>query len=149
MTCMHMQVMVHIAEKLQQLHAAGWTHRDLKPGNAIWLPSQNSWTLIDFGCAARIGARPPPGLYQLVHTGTVLLEPMPLVFPHACLYLPVCVPSPALSLSSDVSGKVCGDRCTSDRGRHIRQNSSILRRTGPNARAPCSLVLVRLCLFRQ
>eukprot|EP00892_Ulva_mutabilis_P010845 jgi/Ulvmu1/8132/UM040_0028.1 len=56
-----LQVMVHIAEKLQQLHAAGWTHRDLKPGNAIWLPSKNSWTLIDFGCAARIGEEAPLG----------------------------------------------------------------------------------------
>ena len=64
----HVQVMVHIAEKLQQLHAAGWTHRDLKPGNAIWLPSKNSWTLIDFGCAARIGAPPPPSP-PLPHVG--------------------------------------------------------------------------------
>eukprot|EP00892_Ulva_mutabilis_P010844 jgi/Ulvmu1/8131/UM040_0027.1 len=54
-----LQVMVHIAEKLQQLHAAGWAHRDLKPSNAIWLPSKNSWTLIDFGCAARIGEEAP------------------------------------------------------------------------------------------
>jgi hypothetical protein len=53
-----LQVMVHIARKLEQLHAAGWVHRDLKPGNAIWLPSQNSWTLIDFGCAARTGVPP-------------------------------------------------------------------------------------------
>ena len=30
-------------------------HRDLKPGNIMWLPSQNRWTLIDFGCAARAG----------------------------------------------------------------------------------------------
>lgn len=54
-----MQVIVHIAQKLEQLHAAGWVHRDLKPGNAIWLPSKNTWTLIDFGCAARIGACQP------------------------------------------------------------------------------------------
>ena len=51
-----LSVMVHIARKLEQLHAAGFVHRDLKPGNAIWLPSQNSCTLIDFGCAARAGA---------------------------------------------------------------------------------------------
>eukprot|EP00892_Ulva_mutabilis_P002522 jgi/Ulvmu1/12270/UM087_0004.1 len=50
-----LQVIIHIAQKLEQLHAAGWVHRDLKPGNAIWLPSKNTWTLIDFGCAARIG----------------------------------------------------------------------------------------------
>ena len=32
-------------------------HRDLKPGNIMWLPSQNRWTLIDFGCAARINSQ--------------------------------------------------------------------------------------------
>jgi serine/threonine protein kinase len=53
-----MQVMMHIAHKLEGLHEAGWVHRDLKPGNAIWLPSSNSWTLIDFGSAARIGTAP-------------------------------------------------------------------------------------------
>jgi serine/threonine protein kinase len=56
------QVMMHIAGKLQQLHLAGWVHQDLKPGNCIWLPSQNSWTLIDFGCAARAGALSSPQL---------------------------------------------------------------------------------------
>ena len=50
-----MQVMMHVAHKLEGLHEAGWVHRDLKPGNAIWLPSSNSWTLIDFGSAARTG----------------------------------------------------------------------------------------------
>jgi serine/threonine protein kinase len=47
---------VHIAKKLESLHAAGWVHRDLKPGNTIWLPSQNEWALIDFGCAAERGS---------------------------------------------------------------------------------------------
>jgi serine/threonine protein kinase len=55
-TSVSMQVMVHIAQKLEQLHGAGWVHRDLKPENAIWLPSSNSWTLIDFGSAAQAGA---------------------------------------------------------------------------------------------
>jgi serine/threonine protein kinase len=30
-------------------------HRDLKPGNVMWLPRENRWTVIDFGCAARTG----------------------------------------------------------------------------------------------
>jgi serine/threonine protein kinase len=54
------QVLVHIAERLRVLHAAGWAHRDLKPGNVLRRPTHHSWTLIDFGCTARIG--PPPWL---------------------------------------------------------------------------------------
>lgn len=43
------------------VHEAGFVHRDLKPGNIMWLPSQNRWTLIDFGCAAKIGEEAPMG----------------------------------------------------------------------------------------
>ena len=50
-----MQVLMHIAERLKDLHASGWVHRDIKPGNIMWLPRQKRWTLIDFGCAARNG----------------------------------------------------------------------------------------------
>ncbi|NJR41841.1 MAG: protein kinase [Akkermansiaceae bacterium] len=45
----------HIAERLYDLHTAGYVHRDLKPGNVMWLPRQNRWTLIDFGSAAPLG----------------------------------------------------------------------------------------------
>ena len=57
-TCL--QIIVHIAEKLQIMHMAGYAHRDLKPGTCIWLPSQNTWSLIDFGCTAPCGPLPPP-----------------------------------------------------------------------------------------
>ena len=50
-----MQIIHHICECLLDLHAAGYVHRNLKPANIMWLPSQNRWTLIDFGCAARVG----------------------------------------------------------------------------------------------
>jgi serine/threonine protein kinase len=56
-----LQVLCHVAERLKVLHAAGWVHRDLKPGNVLRRPEQHSWTLIDFGCTARIGATLPTG----------------------------------------------------------------------------------------
>ena len=50
------QALVHVAKRLQALHAVGYVHRDLKPGNVLRLPKQHSWTLIDFGCVAQHGA---------------------------------------------------------------------------------------------
>lgn len=47
--------MYHLAKNLKALHDNGYAHRDLKPGNVMWQPSRNLWTLIDFGCAARMG----------------------------------------------------------------------------------------------
>ncbi|NJR41863.1 MAG: protein kinase [Akkermansiaceae bacterium] len=52
-----MQILANVAKRLEDLHAAGYVHRDLKPANVMWLPRENLWTLIDFGCAAKIGSR--------------------------------------------------------------------------------------------
>ena len=56
-----MQVLSHIADRLKDLHASGYVHRDIKPGNIMWLPRKKRWTLIDFGCAARTGTQAPTG----------------------------------------------------------------------------------------
>ena len=50
-----LQALINIAQKLEQLHANGWVHRDVKPGNILWVPREHSWTLMDFGSAARTG----------------------------------------------------------------------------------------------
>ena len=55
------QVLTHIADRLKDLHGAGYVHRDIKPGNIMWLPRTKRWTLIDFGCAARTGSRTRTG----------------------------------------------------------------------------------------
>lgn len=54
-----MQVLANIAARIRDMHAAGFVHRDLKPANIILLPGENRWTIIDFGCVARIGTRVP------------------------------------------------------------------------------------------
>ena len=54
-----MQVLANVALRLAEFHAAGYVHRDLKPANVMWLPRENRWTVIDFGCAGKIGATVP------------------------------------------------------------------------------------------
>eukprot|EP00892_Ulva_mutabilis_P004417 jgi/Ulvmu1/2347/UM013_0195.1 len=54
-----MPVLANIAKRLEDMHNAGYAHRDLKPGNVMWLPRENQWTLIDFGAAGRIGEEAP------------------------------------------------------------------------------------------
>ena len=48
-------MLTHLADRLKDLHAADYVHRDIKPGNLLWLPRKKRWTLIDFGCVARTG----------------------------------------------------------------------------------------------
>jgi hypothetical protein len=53
------QMIANMAERVCDLHAKGWVHRDLKPGNIMWLPRTNRWTVIDFGSAAPCGVPAP------------------------------------------------------------------------------------------
>ena len=50
-----MQLLRDISARVEALHRAGWVHRDLKPGNIMFLPKKLKWVLIDFGVSARIG----------------------------------------------------------------------------------------------
>jgi hypothetical protein len=64
---MRAQVLCHVTKRLEVLHAAGWVHRDLKPGNVLRRPEQHSWTLIEYGCTARAGALPHAGKSSAPH----------------------------------------------------------------------------------
>jgi serine/threonine protein kinase len=55
------QVVYHVAKRLHAIHSVGYVHRDIKPANVLWLQRTNRWTVIDFGCAARIGEVSPLG----------------------------------------------------------------------------------------
>eukprot|EP00892_Ulva_mutabilis_P012607 jgi/Ulvmu1/9719/UM055_0057.1 len=75
-----------VAKCLSTLHSLGWAHRDLKPGNIIFLPRTGTWTLIDFGLAARTGGPAsiaftltyaPPEVARLYHEGAPTLTADP------------------------------------------------------------------------
>jgi serine/threonine protein kinase len=49
------QALMHVVRAVKVMHDMGYAHRDIKPGNILRRPGKHDWTLIDFGCAVRIG----------------------------------------------------------------------------------------------
>ena len=77
------QVLSNVSKRLAVMHDAGYVHRDLKPANVMWLPRENRWTVIDFGCVAGIGkvaplsftlAYAPPEVVRVHEAGGACLE---------------------------------------------------------------------------
>jgi hypothetical protein len=54
--CCALAALLAVARVVESVHAAGWVHRDLKPTNALLLPAQACWALIDWAWAAKAGA---------------------------------------------------------------------------------------------
>jgi len=73
LTAAAVQMLANIAKKLASMHGAGYVHRDLKPGNVMWLPRENRWTIIDFGCVARAGEQASIS-YSLRYTAPEVIQ---------------------------------------------------------------------------
>ncbi len=54
--CCALNAMAEVAEALADLHARGYAHRDVKPGNLLFDQNTDRWKLNDFGCAATVVA---------------------------------------------------------------------------------------------
>jgi Protein tyrosine and serine/threonine kinase len=54
------RVLRDIAGQLKGLHAQNLVHRNLNPESILWRPKHHTWSLADFGCADRAGARRLP-----------------------------------------------------------------------------------------
>lgn len=70
-----LQVLAVIAERVSLLHAAGFGHRNLKPENILFRPRDQTWRLIDFANAARLGAALPRTRDDV--SGMLCAVPMP------------------------------------------------------------------------
>ena len=55
--CCALRAMTEVAEALADLHARGYVHRDVKPGNLLFDRRTGRLKLNDFGCAATVSTR--------------------------------------------------------------------------------------------
>jgi eukaryotic-like serine/threonine-protein kinase len=87
-------MMQQLAQRLSDLHELGLVHRDLKPGNVMWLPRENRWTVIDFGCVAQAGkdarmgftlAYAAPEVIAAHRRGAKSMVAEVLILYHACI----------------------------------------------------------------
>lgn len=73
------QTLMHVARAMNYMHEMGYVHRDIKPGNILRRPGEHDWTLIDFGCSVRIGAR------LLTYSYCIVLNPENYIFFFSCM----------------------------------------------------------------
>lgn len=110
-----LHVLAVVAERISAIHAAGFGHRNLKPENILFRPHDQSWRLVDFANAARLGAPPVPNPHspsQLRHPSPTLTRPLlnlvpPYHPPHAvrCCARPLAHSEPV-----QVPGRRCQSR---------------------------------------
>ena len=58
-------MIAHVANRLREIHAAGYVHGALKPEHIIHLREQNRWTLVDFDRAVAFGSTLAPSAVEM------------------------------------------------------------------------------------
>ena len=134
-----LQVLSNISKRLSDMHEAGYVHRDLKPANVMWLPRQNRWTVIDFGCVARIGQTAPlsftlayaaPEVVAAYQRQEVRVQCSPALdaWSLGVLAFELLTGAPAFDLVAEGRAGVCAQSCKNvHSGTHMHAHRTILR----------------------
>ena len=116
-----LQVLSNVASRLAVMHEAGYVHRDLKPANVMWLPRENRWIVIDFGCVARIGDAVPlsftlaytaPEVVRAHELGVARMEAWPALdaWSLGVMAFELLTGAPAFKFLTEGHAKVCKPR---------------------------------------